>query len=263
MGVASGLGALFAALVLLRIPRLVSTFKKEDQANHYTSNHSLEKQDFESGLVMYITAAIIMLFAAVITALGIKSISDPFGYADSGTRDSQIQSKSSTDAHTQHTQELNNPVSTIDNLKIAVMAAIHNPALMLAYIAGFAARGDSTLLTIFLSLWAHDYALEIDHESESNATKAAGLVTGIAQTCALLFAPLSGWISSLFGPTRGLAFASLLATLAYVAMSLVEDPRSVKGIIAACFLGIGEISIIVSGQALASHEVCISSKKES
>lgn len=71
------------------------------------------------------------------------------------------------------------------------MLAAKHPRIALSYVASFASRGDATVITTFLSLWVQTY--ELAHgKSQPAALARAGVVSGIAQTFAIIGAPFYG-----------------------------------------------------------------------
>jgi hypothetical protein len=58
---------------------------------------------------------------------------------------------------------------------------MRDPYVVLAYLGSFAARGDSSVVTLFLSAW-----IQTAGGNSSNALQQAGIVTGIVQACHLV-----------------------------------------------------------------------------
>jgi MFS family permease len=83
------------------------------------------------------------------------------------------------------------PHATLSQILREGLLAARKPIVALSYAAGFGARGDSVIITLFLSLWVTQEALRLGY-SQPEAAYAAGTISGIAQICALLFAPFAG-----------------------------------------------------------------------
>lgn len=133
------------------------------------------------------------------------------------------------------------------------LLAAQNPVLSLAYASGFAARGDSAVASTFLSFWVFQAA----HTSGMSDTKAlarAGVVDGIAQTCALAFAPIAGLLCSRIHRVLAMALLSALAGFGYILICFTDDPLGAWMMIGACIVGCGEIGLVVSSTALVAQE---------
>eukprot|EP00996_Jenningsia_fusiforme_P002122 NODE_2964_length_1079_cov_28.596117_g2719_i0.p2 GENE.NODE_2964_length_1079_cov_28.596117_g2719_i0~~NODE_2964_length_1079_cov_28.596117_g2719_i0.p2 ORF type:complete len:226 (+),score=42.30 NODE_2964_length_1079_cov_28.596117_g2719_i0:56-679(+) len=118
---------------------------------------------------------------------------------------------------------------------------------------GFVARGDSVVLTLWLSLWINDYVTEHGGTAD-DATAKAGIITGIAQTCGLLTAPIAGFLCSRLGTVWALAVMAFIALVGYCSIGLVGDPTSTAAVIISCLIGMGEIGVVVTGQALVTQQ---------
>ncbi len=97
------------------------------------------------------------------------------------------------------------------------VAAMRDPYVVLAYLGSFSARGDSSVVTLFLSAWIL---------SVSNSLQQAGVVTGILQVIALCAAPFIGVLADRFsraGVTFGVA---LVGCLGYLLLGLLDDPST-------------------------------------
>jgi len=115
-----------------------------------------------------------------------------------------------------------------------------------------AARGDAIIITSFLALWVNKW--EIDRGTPEEAIAAAGVITGIAQTVALIFAPAFGIASDYIDRTLCQTIAAFVAVLGYLWMFFLSDPTGTVAKIAVCFVGIGEIGVIVTSQILVASE---------
>jgi len=137
-------------------------------------------------------------------------------------------------------------------VKEGVLAA-SNPRIALSYLASFAARGDAIIITSFLSLWVNKFVID-EGKSNEDALAAAGTISGIAQTMALVAAPLFGIASDYVDRTLTQVIAAGIATGGYLWMFFLRDPTSVHARVAIAFVGLGEIGMIVTSQILVSSE---------
>eukprot|EP01112_Ceratiomyxa_fruticulosa_P019204 TRINITY_DN6251_c0_g1_i3.p1 TRINITY_DN6251_c0_g1~~TRINITY_DN6251_c0_g1_i3.p1 ORF type:complete len:550 (-),score=92.77 TRINITY_DN6251_c0_g1_i3:189-1838(-) len=128
-----------------------------------------------------------------------------------------------------------------------------NPVLSLAYGSGFAARGDSSIAATFLTLWVFQAALSKGLTSTA-ALSRAGVVSGVAQTCALGFAPFAGILCDKLHRVKALIVVSLIAAIGYTTICLSSDPLGWEIMFGACVVGMGEIGLVVSSTALVSQE---------
>jgi len=82
----------------------------------------------------------------------------------------------------------------------------------------------------------------------------AGSITGVAQTFALIFALPAGIMATRLDPVLALVISSVVALLGYGSICFTDDPTGTMGRICACIIGVGEIAVIVTAQALASRQ---------
>eukprot|EP00732_Lithocolla_globosa_P003855 Lithocolla_globosa_v1_NODE_3276_length_1712_cov_33.325287.p1 type:complete len:489 gc:universal NODE_3276_length_1712_cov_33.325287:97-1563(+) len=132
-------------------------------------------------------------------------------------------------------------------------AAWNDRRLALAYASGFVARGDSVVLTTFLSLWVQDYCVKVLGQTSEQAATKAGVITGIAQSAALAFAMIAGYLSTKIDIVLSLAITTAIAVVGYTAICFTDDPTSTYGVVCGCIIGIGEIGVIISSQAFCSR----------
>jgi len=128
-----------------------------------------------------------------------------------------------------------------------------NPVLALAYASGFAARGDSAVASIFLSFWVFQAAHSMGM-GDAAALSRAGVVDGVAQTCALAFAPIAGIMCYKFHRVVAMAILSALAAFGYILICFTDDPLGPWMMVGACIVGCGEIGLVVSSTALVAQE---------
>ncbi len=134
-----------------------------------------------------------------------------------------------------------------------IRAGLDNPKLMLAYFAAVIGRGDLIIITAFFSLWISQEGADAGI-STADAMIRAGMMYGLLQFAALLWAPLMGVISDRGNRITGLVIALAIASAGYFVMGQVEDPFSSALLPAAILLGIGETSVIVGAGTLMGQE---------
>jgi len=131
--------------------------------------------------------------------------------------------------------------------------AAKNPRILLSYLASFAARGDSIVLTTYLTLWISHYE-DKNGRDEAEALKIAGQVSGIAQVIALVAAPFVGIVIDRIDRVFAQNIASFIAMLGYFGLFLVVDPTGWPIYVAIFFVGVGEIAMIITSQVLLAVE---------
>ena len=81
---------------------------------------------------------------------------------------------------------------------------------------------------------------------------AASTLTGLAQTTALLGAPLFAWLSARYGGTRATLVAAVTGVVGDTALALCATPRGPTAVVAACLAGLAEMGTIVTSLTLVS-----------
>lgn len=144
--------------------------------------------------------------------------------------------------------------SMLRNLAGAVASIRANRRLLLTYGAAFIGRGDFAVVGVFFSLWIVQYGTE-QGMSAGAALARAGIMFGVIQGSAMLWAFCMGMIADRVSRVTGLAIALALAAAGYTLMGEVRDPFAPGLIPIAVLLGMGEVSVIVAGGALFGQEV--------
>jgi MFS family permease len=212
LGVMSGLGAIAASLLFLRFPQwFVAAGLTEHQA----------------GYLSYALVALYSLITAIVVVIGLKGLLI------------NIRRREETD-------EEKKSVFTI--LKEGIIAA-KDPMILLSYAAGFVARGDSVLITTFITLWVGQVMKE-HGASDPDAIARAGLVSGIAQTFALVAAPFVGFLADKVNRVGTLIVVSLISGIGYTSIYFVPDVTTGIVYLPIALIGIGEIGVIISSQIL-------------
>ena len=175
--------------------------------------------------VFWITAGLCFL-SAIILGLGLKK-------------------KSATD----EPQEAGPLASAVTALKLG----LRNRTLALTYGAAFIGRGDLAIIGIFLPLWVARSALDAGM-SIGDATVRAGTLLAVHQVAVVAWAYVAGYLNDRFHKVSVMVVAFVLATVGYGALWAVGDPFSVLVFAGVIVLAAGEISIVVTNNALAGEQ---------
>lgn len=132
-------------------------------------------------------------------------------------------------------------------------AARENPRIAVAYASAFVARGDLVVVGTFLVLWGKVAAVG-DGMDTAAAIDAGRIPFIVAQSAALLWAIAAVFLMDRFHRMTGLALCMGLATAAYLALLLVDDPLDRANLPFFVFLGIGQISAFLGSQTLIGKE---------
>jgi MFS family permease len=126
--------------------------------------------------------------------------------------------------------------------------------VLLAYMAAFVSRGDLAIVGTFFTLWVVTYGTTEGGLEATDALARAGIVIGISQFGALIFAPIFGIMADRINRVTAVLIAVAISAVGYASTLLVSDPTS--GLIFACaiIIGLGEISgVIASGVLIAQQ----------
>ncbi|KAI8910929.1 major facilitator superfamily domain-containing protein [Gorgonomyces haynaldii] len=142
---------------------------------------------------------------------------------------------------------------------------IKDPLVYLGYFTSFVARADSTAITLFIPLWTYHYYLETGKcvgnvESPDfkdlcrDAYVKASILSGIAQTFALIAAPFYGFVSDRIKRPIIVSFSGLCCGLGYLLSGLSKNPTEGIDFFYVVLIGVGEIGLIISAITLATHK---------
>lgn len=156
-------------------------------------------------------------------------------------------------------------------VKHAVVLGFTDPAIGLGYVGGFVARASSVGISLFIPLFVNAYFVrsglctsnpdnltDIKENCKRAYTLAAAL-TGIAETAALLCAPLFGWLGARVVKGRSewpLFGAAVVGVAGYIAFGFLKNPDAFHGdggqwaISAVILIGISQIGCIVCSLSL-------------
>eukprot|EP01126_Amoeba_proteus_P042452 TRINITY_DN4614_c0_g2_i2.p1 TRINITY_DN4614_c0_g2~~TRINITY_DN4614_c0_g2_i2.p1 ORF type:complete len:241 (+),score=30.90 TRINITY_DN4614_c0_g2_i2:257-979(+) len=127
--------------------------------------------------------------------------------------------------------------------------AAKNPRIVLSYLASFAARGDSIIITSFLTLWIQQYYTSKGHSKEEALLK-AGTLSGIAQSCAIVASVFAGLMADFMSHTLAQSIVAFIAMGGYIWLFFVSEPTGWMVYLAVCIVGVGEIGMIVISQVV-------------
>jgi MFS family permease len=209
-GVMNGLGVIFMSVVIAAIPSALA---------------ARGVAPVTAGIVMFMTASVLCVMAAVIFSRGLKG----------GV-----------------------PVTTVSppplgSLLTSGLRAASNPRIALSYGAAFTGRSDTAVKGLFVSLWAIQVA-PLTGLSTSDALAGAGKLMGFMGLVILLWTPLFGLILDRVNRVTGMAIAMGLAGLGYSAMGLVEAPLETKNLPLFVLLAMGQGSAIIASATLVGQE---------
>lgn len=143
--------------------------------------------------------------------------------------------------------------SIIQRLKVGMSAARDNPRIALAYGAAFIGRTDLVVVVIFLSLWITQAGVAKGMTTQ-DALVQAGIMFGVLQAAALLFAPVIGILIDRISRVAGVALATLIAMGGYLWVGMLDEPMGPQAYPAMILLGMGQVSAIVAATALLGQE---------
>jgi MFS family permease len=134
-----------------------------------------------------------------------------------------------------------------------IRAGIAKPRLAIAYGGAFIGRGDFAVIGTFFALWLTQVGIE-QGMTAADALKKAGMLFGLIQICAMIWAPVMGFIADRVDRMTAVSIGLALAGAGYLGMSQVPDPFGPFIYPAGLLLGMGETGVIVSVGALLGQE---------
>lgn len=156
-----------------------------------------------------------------------------------------------------------------------IALSLKMPHVLLGYLGGFVARGDSIIITLFLPLWVGKFyreqglcpsvtsLLSIMGKIPSGnplkqcklAFRRAYALTGTAQTFALIGAPIFGFLSDRYNRTKIFVVAALISCVSYGSLFFVSSPKDPVVFGQMIFVGLGEIGMIVTSLSLVTANI--------
>ena len=128
----------------------------------------------------------------------------------------------------------------------------------------FLARGDSIILTIFIPLWVYKNYISsgkcsgnptdsLIKETCHEAFIKASILSGIAQSFALIFAPVVGYLLDKFNRIVIIGLAGLIGVIGYLCLFLSNDLSSNIIYFYIILAGIGEIGMVIGSLSLVTN----------
>jgi MFS family permease len=133
------------------------------------------------------------------------------------------------------------------------LGAARNARISLAYLSAFAARADMAVVTLFLTLWVVQ-AATLESDTPAEATARAGMIVGMAQLSAVVWAPIFGIIGDKLDRLSLLVLAFLIATLGYGWVASLDNVLAPSSIPALLTLGAGLASGQLASTVLLAEE---------
>ena len=109
------------------------------------------------------------------------------------------------------------------------------------------------MILTFLSLWVVQDGWDAGLTT-AEGTRRAGIMIAAINGIGLLVAVFIGRFVDRMNRVLAVFIAFAVAGVAYLGMALVEDPYLNIALVACVFVGIGEISVIITGNALLGQE---------
>ena len=134
------------------------------------------------------------------------------------------------------------------------LTAARDRGIALAYGASFVARGNLAIVGTFFTLWLANYGTLELGISRAEAMARAGMVIAIAQSSALLSAPLFGLLTDRINRVSALNLTLLLAFLGYGGTWFVGDPFAAGMIVCAVLIGMSEVGCIITSSVLIAQQ---------
>lgn len=131
--------------------------------------------------------------------------------------------------------------------------AARNIRIALSYMSAFTARADMSIVTLFLTLWIVQAASNADLTT-AEATARAGMIAGIAQIAAVIWAPIFGFIGDKLDKLTLLILGFLISSIGYGWVAVTEDIVSTSALPPLLCMGMGLASAQLGSQVLLAQE---------
>ncbi|KAF2484136.1 major facilitator superfamily domain-containing protein [Neohortaea acidophila] len=256
VGLFTGAGALVALAVFLPMPAYF-------QAHGQSQEQSLR-------YAFYIVAAVAFC-VAIFIFVGLRNLPGEEGKKLSALFQTPYNESSAID-HEGHVHITLTPApSYLSLIKDSVKLGLTDSTIFLGYLGGFVARASSVAISLFIPLFVNAYFRrhglcnsDADNipDIKKNCERAYGLasaLSGVAETAALICAPLFGWLGgrAVKGSSEWpLSAAAAIGVGGYVAFGLLRNPDAFHGeggewaFLAVILIGISQIGCIVCSLAL-------------
>ncbi|PRT53526.1 hypothetical protein B9G98_01146 [Wickerhamiella sorbophila] len=139
-------------------------------------------------------------------------------------------------------------------IKSGFAVAKDDTKLKYAYMGSAVARAATVITALFIPQLVNDWFRKSElckpDEGCREAYILAAILTGVANTTALLFAPIFGWAVDRYGHYIALRISCIVGVIAMILMSLVQSPKSTTATAAAALLGIAQIGVITISMSM-------------
>lgn len=231
VGFATGLGAIFAAFGLGRIPDFLDRMFAHDASNR-SANGAVKAMFLISGGLQMVNALITFAF-----------LHTPSTDSDGGFIHQQRQ------------------MSIMERIQKGV-SAMRNPLVCLAYASGYVARADSIALNLFIPPWVDRVLTERgicppqvgagdEYVRCKEAKRLSSSLIGTGHLAMLLAAPFFGIISDRIGSVRALNIPALAGFIAFGVLAMsVDDPQAKLTYLPVALAGMADIGMIIVSMAI-------------
>jgi len=256
VGLFTGAGALLALALFLPMP---AYFQEKGQ----TQAESLETS-------YYIVAAIAFC-VAVFIFIGLRNLPGEEGKTFSALFERPYDENTISDPDGNLHTTLTPAPSYFELIKDSLKLGLIDSSIFLGYTGGFVARASSVAISLFIPVFVNEYFkrtglcnsdshnLPDIKENCARAYRLAAALSGIAETAALVCAPLFGWVGGKAAKGTSewpLLVAAAVGVAGYVAFGRIENPDVFKGkgskwaFLAVVLIGISQIGAIVCSLGL-------------
>ncbi|KAK9464869.1 major facilitator superfamily domain-containing protein [Lipomyces arxii] len=133
--------------------------------------------------------------------------------------------------------------------------------IFLAYVGGLIARAASVAVSLFIPLYVNQYFYSKGicdvssnvRESCRDAYILSSILTGVAETCALVAAPVWGLACDKLGKTKSLAATAAIGVFGFIGFATLQDPRAGVSYLWVSLIGISQIGAIVCSLSLCTE----------
>ncbi|KAK4545409.1 hypothetical protein LTR36_002759 [Oleoguttula mirabilis] len=256
VGFFTGAGALLALAVFLPLPA------------HFQDDGQSRPQSVQTSF--YIVGGI-SVCVAVFIFFGLRNLPGEEGKSISALWRTPYDESTNTDLEGHVHTTLTPAPSYVSLVTESVKLGFTDQSIGLGYLGGFVARASSVGISLFIPLFVNAYFVRNGlctsnpdnlNDIKENCKRAytlASALTGIAETAALLCAPLFGWLGGKVVRGRSewpLMGAAAIGVGGYIAFGFLRNPDAFHGesgqwaFIAVIFIGISQIGSIVCSLGL-------------
>ncbi|ORY05136.1 MFS general substrate transporter [Basidiobolus meristosporus CBS 931.73] len=116
-----------------------------------------------------------------------------------------------------------------------------DPRVALGFATSFVARADTVIFSTFVALWVQQYFSDLGQ---------AEVLTGMAQTWSLIAAPFYGIMSEHMNKAIVTSIGGVIGAIGCLPFAFTLSPYNKINLVWACFIGVGQIGMIITGMAI-------------